>query len=250
MDTPLLATKLFIPEAQPGLVARPRLMKCLEGALNHRLMLVTGPPGFGKTTILSQWTRQYKLRAAWISLDEGDNNISRFCNYFLGAVQQLVPGAGEATRSMLGSAEPTNEVVWTALINDLAGAKDDLLIVMDDFHLVTDEPVCSALTYLIEHLPPKVHLLIASRVDPPLPLARFRGRGTMVEIGADDLRLPTKRPRGSYGKGKATWLPKTSLPSTPVPKAGRSGSNWPPCLCRHGAKSKTSSPASPGASAT
>jgi LuxR family maltose regulon positive regulatory protein len=130
-----------------------------------------------------------QVRVAWVSLDEGDNDLFRFWDYLLAAVQQLVPGAGEATRSLLRSAEPTNDIILNALINDLTRCKDGLTIVLDDFHLITAEPVCSAVTYLIEHLPGNVHLVIATRVDPPLPLSRFRGRGTVTEIRADDLRF-------------------------------------------------------------
>ena len=188
---PLLATKLFIPEPRPGLVARPRLIARLNDALTSGLTLVSAPAGFGKTTVLSQWLGQSRdvARTAWVSLDEGDNDLIRFWDYLLAAVQQLVPGAGEATRSMLRSAEPTNDIVLNALINDLTQCEDGLTIVLDDFHLITAEPVCSTVTYLIEHLPRNVHLVIATRVDPPLPMSRFRGRGTMLEIRADDLRF-------------------------------------------------------------
>ncbi len=191
METPLLATKLFIPEARPGLVARPRLIERLNEALTSSLTLISAPAGFGKTTVLSQWLGQSRdeARAAWVCLDEGDNDLIRFWDYFLAAVQQLVPGAGEGTRSMLRSAEPTNDIVLNALINDLTLFKNSLTIVLDDFHLITAEPVCSTVTYLIEHLPRNVHLVIATRVDPPLPLSRFRGRGTILEIRSDDLRF-------------------------------------------------------------
>jgi LuxR family transcriptional regulator, maltose regulon positive regulatory protein len=191
METPLLATKLFVPEPRPGLVARPRLVARLNEALTSGLALVSAPAGFGKTTVLSQWLGQSKdgAPAAWVSLDEWDNDVIRFWDYVIAAVQQFVPGAGEATRSMLRSAEPTNDIVLNALINDLTRCEHGVTIVMDDFHLITAEPVCSTVTYLIEHLPRNLHLVIATRVDPPLPLSRFRGRGIIVEIRADDLRF-------------------------------------------------------------
>jgi LuxR family maltose regulon positive regulatory protein len=191
METQLLATKLFVPDAPPGLVCRPRLMENLQTAFSRRLVLVSAPPGFGKTTVVSQWVHQNraKARTAWLSLDEGDNDVLRFWDYFVAGVQQLVPGAGEATLPMLRSAEPTTDTALNALINDVADVKDHVTIVLDDFHVITAEPVYSTLTYVIEHLPPNMHIVISTRVDPPLPLARFRGRGTMIEIGADDLRF-------------------------------------------------------------
>ena len=134
---------------------------------------------------------------AWVSLDDGDNDFVRFWTYLLSRCATALTGAGEAApRSMLRSAEPTNEAIMTALINDLSCTTNDLAVVLDDFHVITAEPVCAALTYLIEHLPPKVHLVVATRVDPPLPLARFRGRGEMLEIGADTLRFTDEEAAG------------------------------------------------------
>ncbi len=191
MDTPLLATKLFVPDAQSGLVNRPCLMESLQTALSRPLVIVSAPPGFGKTTAVSQWAHRNRAKAstAWLSLDEGDNDVLRFWDYLIAALQQLFPGVGEATLSMLRSVEPTTDTALNAVINDLVNTRDQVTIVLDDLHVVTAEPVYSTLTYMIEHLPPNVHIVVATRVDPPLPLALFRGRGTMVEIGADDLRF-------------------------------------------------------------
>ncbi len=192
METPLLATKLFVPTAKPGLVVRPRLVERLNAALSYNLVLVSAPAGFGKTTLLSEWTRfsQPRVRMAWVSLDEGDNDPVRFWDYFIAALQTLQPGCGEKVLPLLNSAEPPpTEPMLTVLINDLSRIKGDFVIVLDDYHLIASQPIHDGIAYLIEHLPAQFHLVIAARADPPLPLARFRGKGMMLEIRTDDLRF-------------------------------------------------------------
>ena len=192
METLLLTTKLFIPPARPGLVARPRLVERLRGALSCGLTLVSAQAGFGKTTLVSDWVRQNQKQcsAAWLSLDEGDNDPVRFWDYFIAALRTLKPAAGEQALSLLHSPQPyPTEAVLTALINDLSDTLDDFAVVLDDYHLMKAEAIQLGITFLLDHLPPKMHLVIATRTDPPLPLAHFRGRGTMLEIGADDLRF-------------------------------------------------------------
>ena len=192
METSLLATKLFVPAARHGLVPRPRLMDLLPAVLCPGLVLVSAPAGFGKTTLLAEWTRQNEptVPTAWISLDEGDNDPVRFWDYFIAALRTLRPTAGETASAMLHSPQPySTESVLTALINDITAVAEDFAIVLDDYHFVKSGPIHAGITFLLDHLPPKMHLIIATRADPPLPLARFRGRGTMLEIGADDLRF-------------------------------------------------------------
>jgi len=191
MDTPLLATKLFIPAAKPGLVPRPLLVERLNAALGYSLVLVSAPAGFGKTTLLSEWTRtQTKARTAWVSLDEGDNDPVRFWDYLIAALQTLQPGCGNNILPWLHSSRPpsTGPLV-TALINDLSRVKGDSVVVLDDYHLIESQQIHDGITYLIEHMPAQLHLVIAARADAPLPLARFRGKGTMLEIRTDDLRF-------------------------------------------------------------
>jgi LuxR family transcriptional regulator, maltose regulon positive regulatory protein len=192
VDTPLLATKLFVPEIRPGTVARPRLMRRLDSALTNSLTLVSAPAGFGKTTVLSQWIVEdgAPKPVAWVQLDEGDNDPVRFWDYVIGGLRKLRPLSGQIASSMLHAPQPYPiESVLTVLINEISEAPDDFVLVLDDYHLIKAEPIHSGVTFLLDHLPPKAHLAIATRVDPPVPLPRFRGKGTMLEIIADDLRF-------------------------------------------------------------
>jgi len=192
METSLLATKLFVPPARPGLVPRPRLMERLQTALTCRLTLVSAQAGYGKSTVLTQWISENRPPggAAWLSLDEGDNDPVRFWDYFIAALRTLRPTTGETALALLRSPQPyPTESVLTALINDLANESSDYVVVLDDYHLIKAEAVHAGVTFLLDHLPPKMHLVIATRADPHLPLAHLRGRGQMEEIGADDLRF-------------------------------------------------------------
>ena len=144
METSLLATKLFVPPARPGLVPRPRLMQRLQAAVNARLTLVSASAGFGKSTVLAQWISENKLPGgvAWVSLDEGDNDPVRFWDYFIAALRTLRPTTGETALALLRSPQSYSaESVLTALINDIADISDDLVIVLDDYHLIKAEPI-------------------------------------------------------------------------------------------------------------
>jgi LuxR family maltose regulon positive regulatory protein len=188
----LLATKLFVPPAQPGLVARPRLQERFRVALNYGLVLVSAPAGFGKTTLVSEWVHSSRppVPTAWLSLEEGENDPVRFWDYFVAALKIVKPAVGETALSLLHAPEPyPTESLLTALINDLMGIRKDFLVVLDDYHLIVAEPIHAGIAFLLDHLPPKMHLIISTRVDPPLPLAHFRGKGTLLEIGADNLRF-------------------------------------------------------------
>ncbi len=190
METMLLATKLFIPQVSPSLVVRPRLMQQLQDVLNNRLTLVSAPAGFGKTTILSQWIQENRVPTTWLSLEEAENDPARFWDYFIGALRKLSPSIGEKALSLLHSSQPVPiESTLTVLVNDIADVQEDFVFVLDDYHVIESETVDKGITFLLDHLPPKMHLVIATREDPPLPLARFRGKGVILEIGADDLRF-------------------------------------------------------------
>jgi len=196
VPTALLETKLFVPRPRPGLVARPRLSERLNRVAVSKLMLVSAPAGFGKTTLLAEWlttqsaTMTEDRRVAWLSLDPRDNDPALFWRYFVAALQTAVPGVGETALALLQPAPPAAiEVVLTALLNDLDALPNDLTLVLDDYHVIDGPEVQAAMTFLLDHLPSKLHLVIASRADPALPLARLRARGELVEIRGAELRF-------------------------------------------------------------
>ena len=188
----LLATKLHVPRQQPGFVARPRLVHALDEGLVRRLILVSAPAGSGKTALLAGWARSGDRPAAWLSLDAGDNDPARFWQHAVAALDRARPGIAERVGALLGPPAPASfEGLVTALINDLAvpPGQDELLLVLDDYHLTDAQQVHEPLAFLLEHLPPGVHLVLASRADPPLPLARLRAGGQLAELRAGDLRF-------------------------------------------------------------
>ena len=202
METPLLATKLFIPSIRLGLVSRPRLIERLQYVFSCPLTLVSAPAGFGKTTILAQWIAGNKptIPVAWVQLDEGDNDPVRFWDYIIASLKTLKPAAGETALTILHSAETyAIDMVLTSLLNDIAEIPSEFALVVDDFHLIKAEEIHSGITFLIDHCPPKMHLILATRVDPKMPLSHFRGRGVMAEISADDLRF-TEREAADFIK--------------------------------------------------
>jgi len=190
MSTPILATKLYIPPLRPNVVSRPRLLERLNEGLQRNLILISAPAGFGKTTLVSEWLAGGPRPAAWLSLDEGDNDPARFLTYLVAAVQTIAATLGEGVLTILHSPQPPPpEAMLTALLNDLTTIKDHFVLVLDDYHVLDAKPIDQALTYLVEHLPPQMHLVIATREDPHLPLARLRARGHLTEVRAADLRF-------------------------------------------------------------
>ena len=222
MSAPVLATKLYIPPPRPNAVPRPRLIERLNEGLQRTsgVTLISAPAGFGKTTLVSEWiasltpplpeqhrhlrplpaasrpaalrTREGEglgVRAAWLSLDENDNDLTRFLAYLIAAVQTVEPKVGEATLGALQSSQPpSTDVLLTALLNDIT-TLGDVVLVLDDYHVIEAAPIDEALTFFVDHLPPQFRLVIASREDPPLPLARLRARGQLTELRAADLRF-------------------------------------------------------------
>ena len=203
----ILTTKLYIPPPRPELVSRPRLIKKLNEGLHHKLTLISAPAGFGKTTLVSDWIASMQLdgekgsqlqdhtsaninRVAWLSLDEGDNDLHSFLIYFIAAMQTVEPDFGLEPLAALQSSGATNsEAVLMALLNELAGLPQSLVLILDDYHVIETQSIDKALTFFLDHLPATMHLVITTRIDPPLPLARLRGRGQLTELRVADLRF-------------------------------------------------------------
>ena len=188
----LLATKLHVPGPVPGFIPRPRLVEALRAGLTRPLILVCAPAGFGKTAVLADWARQGRWPVAWLSLDAGDNDPARFWRHIAAALDRIRPGLAQRVSPLLSTATSASfEPAVTALVNELADqpGEDDVLLVLDDYHLVSSEPVHASVAFLLAHLPAGLHLVLASRADPPLPLARLRGRGQLAELRATELRF-------------------------------------------------------------
>ncbi|MFN8488909.1 MAG: LuxR C-terminal-related transcriptional regulator [Caldilineaceae bacterium] len=220
MPIPILATKLYIPSPRPGIVARPRLIEQLNAglALGRKLTLVSAAAGFGKTTLVSEWiydlrftiydaqakaasvekiqNRKSKIvnQVAWLSLDEGDNDLARFVTYLIAALRTIKTGIGEGMLAALQAPQPPpTETMLTSLLNEISVLPEHFLLILDDYHVIdAGDPlgvVDQAVAFLIEHQPPQMHLVIATREDPSLPLARLRARGQLTELRAADLRF-------------------------------------------------------------
>ena len=188
----LLATKLHVPVPQPGLVSRPRLTERLDEGPGRGLMLVCAPAGYGKTALLADWAPRAQPPVAWLSLDAGDNDPARFWRHTVAALDQARPGLADRVGPLLGPpAPPSYEVLVTALINELAAGPDadGALLVLDDYHLINSGAVHESLGFLLEHRPRRLHLVLASRSDPPLALPRLRGCGQLAELRAAELRF-------------------------------------------------------------
>ncbi len=190
MSTPILTTKLYSPPTRPEFVPRPRLIERLNDGLQRKLTLISAPAGFGKTTLVSDWLHQSKVPTAWLSLDEGDNDPTRFLAYLVAALQTIAANMGEGVLAVLQAPQPPpTESILTALLNEITSIPDNFVLVLDDYHVIEAKPADNALTFLLEHLPPQMHLVIATREDPHLPLARLRARGQLTELRAADLRF-------------------------------------------------------------
>ena len=193
----MIATKMSVPALRTGSVPRPRLLERLARGADARLTLVSGPAGFGKTTLLAAWTRAARGRdeaVGWLALDRSDNEPASFWSHLVTALQAVVPGVGTSADQLLAGAVPS-EVVLTALVNDLAARPGQVWLVLDDYHLLDHPVIRDGMAFVLEHLPPQVHVVLLTRADPDLPLARWRARGELVEVRAVDLRFTTDEVR-------------------------------------------------------
>ncbi len=188
-----LVTKLALPPTRSDLVPRPRLTSQLHFGIQRPLTLLAAPAGFGKTTLLATWLEHAPLPAAWVSLERDDDDLTCFWSYVFTALERVHPGSGASALALLQASPlsplPPIETVLTVWINGLAPLSHEVALVLDDYHLITEPAIHRSLTFLLDHLPPQLHLVMATRADPPLPLARLRTRGHLTEIRAADLRF-------------------------------------------------------------
>jgi LuxR family maltose regulon positive regulatory protein len=186
----LVATKVHVPDVRPGLVAREALVARLSGGADRRLSVICAPAGWGKTVLLAQWHASERRPFAWVSLDPSDDDPVRFWSYVIAALRTVAPGFGGAVLAALPNAGPgLVDVVLPRLINELAELPEPVVLVLDDVHVLQDELVHASLAFVIRHLPRTVHLALATRTEPALPLARLRAAGELVELRADELRF-------------------------------------------------------------
>jgi LuxR family maltose regulon positive regulatory protein len=187
---PHVDTKLHVPTTRPGLVARPRLNRRLDRCLQHKLLLICAPAGFGKTTLLSQWSQQSARPVAWVSLDTTDNDPMHFWSYVVAALDKLEEAVGENVLPLIHTPrpEPVGYLI-PALINSMVMIPDDFVLVLDDYYCIESDAIHEALAYLLDYAPPNMHVILATRTEPPLPLAQWRAGGHLVELRASDLRF-------------------------------------------------------------
>ena len=187
---PMLFTKLFIPPHPVYLVSRERLLADMSRILNCKLTMVIAPPGFGKTTMVSDWVRTQNIRAGWISLDKGENDLQRFWGYVISAFDRLQHGLGRKASSLLQSPVAFSiEKMIAWLLNDLFDVTNDLVLILDDYHVIDSEDVHRSLAYFLERLPVQIHLCIISRKELPFPVATLRVKGQLIQIGINELKF-------------------------------------------------------------
>ena len=192
MESPLITTKFLIPPPRQRLVSRPVLLDCISRGISGKFTLISASSGYGKTTLMSEWckSRGQEFPIAWISLDKGDNDPVRFLSYLLAALQTVQDGLGQDTGATIqGAQNPSDESILSVLVNELSSVSQDFVLVLEDYHVIELREIHHMMVFLLEHIPPQIHLVILTRLDPPFPLARLRARGELLEIRAKDLRF-------------------------------------------------------------
>lgn len=197
----MLLTKLHIPSTGNNLVHRPDLFEKLNIGLNRKLILISAPAGFGKTTLLSDWINHQNIPAVWFSIDKGDNDPVEFLSYIISGVQGIQKGFGQSAIKLLKSPNmPSLESITTLLINEILEIKKNFLLVLDDFHLIADNNVLELAGFFLEHIPDNIHVVILTRSDPALPVARLRSRHQLIELRSSDLSFSANEISFLYNK--------------------------------------------------
>ncbi|WP_301169584.1 hypothetical protein [Brevibacillus nitrificans] len=179
----VVSAKIAVPQKHVHYLTRPRLQKKLERYAEYKLTLVSAPAGFGKTTAVSDWIEKNAVPAIWISLEPGDNAFARFWSYLAAAVDQLEPGTADRLKPLLHSfTQDSAEAMLSLFVNELARIEGDLVLVLDDYHVIENHAIHESLSFLIDHLPPSFHLLIISRSMPPIPHSRLRAYQELLEL--------------------------------------------------------------------
>ena len=187
-----LRTKLYVPPLQSTWISRPRLLHRLDEGFKRKFTLISAPAGFGKTTLLVEWIHQKKIPAAWFSIDQKDNDAAHFLTYVIAGLQTLEADIGKAALTLLQSPQPPHfESILINLINDISSISKDATLILDDYHAVDAKPIHDLIAFLLDHLPKQLHLVMATRSDPPLLLARLRSQNQMTELRAADLSFTT-----------------------------------------------------------
>ncbi|MGZ9583050.1 LuxR C-terminal-related transcriptional regulator [Paenibacillus marinisediminis] len=190
MSTPIMATKLFFPTPRPKAVCRPRLTERLSMGLYRKLTLISAPAGYGKTTLVCEWLADCGRPAAWLSLEEGDNELIRFLTCMISSIQTLETNIGQGILAVFQTPQlPPTESILTALLNEITAIPNPFILVLDDYHAVNSKPVDDAVYFLLDHLPTQMHVVITTRQDPSIPLARLRARDQLTELRAADMRF-------------------------------------------------------------
>ena len=225
---PLVGTKLRAPVEVRDYRERPRLSAELDGALEDRtrLTLLSAPPGYGKTVAVAGWLATRGVPFAWLSLDPADNDLARFARYLAAALRSVRPDAGAATLGLFGpGTNATPDLVGAIVVEALAANDEPFVLVLDDYHIVTAEPIQRLIRFLIEHGPPFVHLVLVTREDPQLPLARLRAHGRLVELRADDLRYTVEEASAYLADAGSRAR---ARPRRAARRADRGLDRWPP----------------------
>lgn len=201
MNIPIISTKLYIPPPRSKIVIRSRLFERLNIGLHRRVTLISASAGSGKTTLVSEWLASCNRPAAWLSIDEGDNDPTSFLSYIIASLQTIATNIGEGVLGLLHSPQQlTIESILPTLLNELTTIPYPFILVLDDYHIIKNSLIHQAITLLIEHMPPPMHLIIITREDPNLPIARLRVRDQLTEIRVTDLKFTNSEAKGFLGQ--------------------------------------------------